>query len=117
MRAAVMTENGAGPRPPRRKRASKRVLRTMAWTAGAVSFVASGSALALAPKAPAEASAPKPQVIIIKKTIKRVVWQQQAAPAAAAPKVRYVYVGGGGGGSSAPAPAPAPAKTCGSHPC
>ena len=112
MEAAVTTESMGSARPPRRKRASKRMLRTVAWTAGAVGFVASGSALALAPKVPAEASPPKPQVIIIKKTIKRVVWQQ-STPAAAAPKVRYVYVGGGGGGTSSPAPA----KTCGSHPC
>jgi hypothetical protein len=89
-----------------------------AWTAGAATFVTSGAAIALAPKPAAGASAElKPQVIVIKKTVKRIVWQQ-APVSTAAPKVKYVYVGGGGGGSSsAPAPAPAPAKTCGSHPC
>jgi len=102
------------PRPPRKKRASKRTLRIFAWTAGALSFAASGTAIGLLPRPPAASAAtkPKPRVIIVHKTIKRIVWQQAAAPAAAAPKVKYVYVNGGGGGSAAPV-----ATSCGSHAC
>jgi hypothetical protein len=107
---AVTTE----PRAPRRKRASKRTLRILAWTAGALSFAASGTAIGLlpGPQPAAAASKPQPQVIVVHKTIKRIVWQQ-AAPVAGAPKVQYVYVNGGGGGGSTPPVA----TSCGSHPC
>jgi hypothetical protein len=108
--AKATTEHG--PARPPRKRASKRLLRLMAWGAGAMSFATPWVALNLAPRPQAEAAPqPKPQVIVVHKVIKRVVWQQTAP--ASQPKVRYVYVSGGGGGSAPAAPA---ATTSGSHP-
>ena len=108
--AKATTERG--PARPRRRRASKRLLRLMAWGAGALSFATPWVALNLAPRPQAEAAPPqKPQVIVVHKVIKRVVWQQ--VPVASQPKVRYVYVSGGGGGSAPSAPA---ATTSGSHP-
>jgi hypothetical protein len=107
---AVTTEAG-GPRAgPRRRRASKRTLRVLAWAGGATSFVASGVLVGLAPKPAAAPVAAQPQLIVVRKTVKRIVWEQAAATGAVSPpKVRYVYVGGGGG--SAPA-----ATASGSHP-
>ena len=77
-----------------------------------MSFATPWVALNLAPRPQVATAAPrKPQVIVVHRVIKRVVWQQ--APASTQPKVRYVYVSGGGGGSAPAAPA---ATTSGSHP-
>ncbi len=107
----MTTEAGGNRVAPRRRRTSKRTLRSLAWAGGATSFVASGVLLGLAPRPAAPSVAAQPQLIVVRRTVKRIVWEQ-AAPIGTVgqPKVRYVYVGGGGGGS-------APAATAsGSHP-
>jgi hypothetical protein len=77
-----------------------------------MSFVASGVLLGLAPRPAAPSVAAQPQLIVVRRTVKRIVWEQAAATEPVGqPKVRYVYVGGGGG--SAP---PAAATASGSHP-
>jgi hypothetical protein len=108
----VTTEAGGHRAAPRRRRASKRTLRFLAWAGGATSFVASGVLLGLAPRPAALSVAAQPQLIVVRRTVKRIVWEQTAPIGAVGqPKVRYVYVGGGGGGGSAPA-----ATASGSHP-
>jgi hypothetical protein len=92
---------------PRRKRASKRVLRVLAWAAGAASFLFPWAVLTLAPKPVAAAATQNSKVIVRHRVVHRVIWQQ--APVTTQPRVRYVYVSGGGGGSS-------PVSTGGSHP-
>ena len=106
----MTTEAGGHRAGPRRRRASKRTLRFVAWAGGATSFVASGVLLGLAPRPATAPGAAPPQLIVVRKTVKRIVWEQAAATGAVSqPKVRYVNVGGGGG--SAPA-----ATASGSHP-
>jgi hypothetical protein len=90
-------------RPVRlRKRASKRVLRFLAWGAGVASFLSPWVLLGLSPR-PATAAPPPPTVVVQHHTVYRVVWKQ--APSSA-PTIRYVTTGGGGGVAS----------TGGSHP-
>jgi hypothetical protein len=96
-------------REPRRKRASKRVLRVLAWTAGVTSFLSPWAVLGLAPKPVADAATQKPKVIVRHRVVHRVIWQQ--APVTTQPRVRYVYVSGAGGGSGS-----SPVSTGGSHP-
>jgi hypothetical protein len=81
----------------RPKRASKRSLRTVAWTAAGVSLAAPSVALAIAPKpAPASADAGHRQVIVVHRTVRKIVYSPVSGPqTSSAPSVRYVYVGGG----------------------
>ncbi|HXJ66952.1 MAG TPA: hypothetical protein VNN79_24620 [Actinomycetota bacterium] len=97
------------PAQARKPRASKGSLRTAAWAAAGASLAAPFVALNAQPKPVPPDAAKARQVIIVHRTIRRVVIDppaQVAAPAAAAaaPSVRYVYVGGGtvttGGGTS-----------------
>lgn len=101
-----MTTEARPERKPPRKRASKRALRITAWTAGATSFLMSGALIGVAPK-PAAGSG-QPQVIVVKRTIKRIVWQPSKPAATSKPTVRIVS----SGASKAAAPA---ATTSGSH--
>lgn len=101
----VTTERPAHMAAPR-KRASKPVLRMLAWAGGALSFLSPWAVLSATPR-PLAAAPPQPQVIVVKRTIKRIVWH--TTPASGQPRVRYVYVSGAGG--SAPV-----AATSGSHP-
>jgi len=108
----MTTEPSSRPNAPARKpRASKASLRTAAWAAAGVGLATPFVALNAQPRpAPADAGAKARRVIIVHRTIRRIVIdppaQVAAAPAAAAaaPSVRYVYVGGGtvttGGGTS-----------------
>ena len=98
--------NGTDPARPRRRRASKGRLRATAWVAAGVSVAAPLAALEIAPR-PVDATVQTPRrVVIVHRTIRRVVIDPPAAPAAApagAPQVHIVYVGGGtvtAGGSS-----------------
>jgi hypothetical protein len=92
---------------PRRKRASKASLRAAAWVAAGASLAGPFVGLELAPRpAAASADATGRRVVIVHRTIRRVVIDP-AAPrtvVAGAPSVRYVVVGGGtvsSGGSAA----------------
>jgi hypothetical protein len=78
-----------------------------AWATGTATFLVSGALIGLEPKP--SAGSGQPQVVVIKRTIKRVVWQRSEPALAAKPKVRIVASGGG-----SPA-APAAATTSGSH--
>ena len=70
-------------------------LRAAAWTAAGVSLVAPSVALAVAPRpAPASAYQAHRQVIVLHRTIRKIVYPAASAPTTA-PPVRYVYVGGG----------------------
>jgi hypothetical protein len=90
----------------RPRRASKRTLRAVAWTTAGVSLAAPGVALAVAPKpAPASAQTGHRHVIVVHRTIRKIVYAPVSGPAStSAPSVRYVYVGDGtvsaGGGSA-----------------
>ncbi len=90
----------------RAKRASKGSLRAVAWTTAGVALAAPTVVLAMAPKpAPASAQTGHRQVIVVHRTIRRIVYAPAAAGPATtgAPSVHYVYVGGGtvsGGGST-----------------
>jgi hypothetical protein len=100
---------------PKRRRASKQALRAAAWTAGAASFLASAGVIGLTPKPSADASvSAKPQVIVVKRTVKRIVWEVTARSSKAQPKVRYVTAGGSSS-STAAAPSAPVATTSGSH--
>jgi hypothetical protein len=89
----------------RPRRASKRSLRALAWTAAGVSLAAPSVALAMAPKpVPPSAQTGHRKVIVVHRTIRRIVYAPAAAGPAtsSAPSVHYVYVGGGtvSGGST-----------------
>jgi len=87
----------------RPRRASKGRLRAAAWTAASVSLAAPSVALAVAPRpAPASAYQAHRQVIVLHRTVRKIVYPAASAPTTA-PPVRYVYVGGGSvsGGSTA----------------
>ena len=118
----------ARPQAPRkRRRLSKRALRTWAWLAAGLAFFSPWTILGLSPKPAVSATekpprAPRPRrVIIVRKITRRVIVKDKAKPQ----PVHYVYSGGSpsgssGGSYSAPAPnsAPAPPATSsgGSHP-
>jgi hypothetical protein len=99
--------NGAHSRSRERKaRASKASLRTAAWAAAGVALAAPWVALKAEPRPlPVQSGTPR-KVIIVHRTIRRIVIDPAApaVPAMSAPKVRNVYVGGGtvttGGGST-----------------
>lgn len=93
-------------RAPKR-RWSKRVVRTTAWTTAAAAFISALGAIGAAPT-PAVAtrgSSAKPvrQKVIIRRIIKRVVIVDPAGPA----PVQVITTGGGTAGAPAPPP-PAP---------
>jgi hypothetical protein len=101
------------PRAPRKNRASKGSLRTAAWAAAGVALAAPWVALKAEPRpVPPDASGKARQVIIVHRTIRRVVIDPAPVAAAgpvsgsvSAPSIHYVYVGGGtvtqsSGGSS-----------------
>lgn len=104
------TPDRPAPRP-RKRRASRARLRATAWVAAGVSLASPWVALKMVPRpATAAVHGRHRQVVIIHRTLRRIVIDP-AAPASApvsvgAPQVRYVYVGGGtvssgGGGGSA----------------
>lgn len=101
-----MATDAKSERKPPRKRASKRALRITAWTAGATSFLMSGALIGMAPR-PAAGSG-QPQVVVVKRTIKRIVSQPSKPAATSKPRVSIVT-----SGASKPA-APA-TTTSGSH--
>ena len=98
-----MTDASTPDRPARRRRLSKRVVRTWAYAGGAVSFVVPWAVLAHAPRPAAadpQTAAPSRPVIEVHKTIRRIVIDPPSAPASSGtPQVRYVQSGGGGGGA------------------
>ena len=107
-RAATNTRVPMTDRVPK-KRWSKRVVRTAAWTTAAAAFISALGAIGAAPTPAAAtrgASAPPVrQKIIVRRIIRKVVIVDPAGPA----PVQVISVGGGGGEVSAPAPAAAPA--------
>ena len=94
-------------RPPKR-RWSKRIVRTTAWTTAAAAFISALGAIGAAPT-PAVAtrgSSAKPvrQKVIIRRIIKKVVIVDPAGPA----PVQVITTGGGTATAPAGAPAPPP---------
>jgi len=91
-----------------KKRWSKRVVRTAAWTTAAAAFISALGAIGAAPTPAAAtrgASAQSVrQKIIIRRIIKKVVIVDPAGPA----PVQVISVGGGTAPAPAPAVAPAP---------
>jgi hypothetical protein len=114
-----MTDPTGRDRAARRARWSKRRIRLVAWSTGVTTFVASGGALAMAPK-PASAAQGRPhrarqkqvRPVIERTIIRRVVIVDPptaaAAPAGGAP---VVITQSAPAANPAPAPAPAPAPT------
>ena len=105
----MTTENRAGTGPSsreRKARASKASLRPAAWAAAGVALAAPWVALKAEPRPVPTGSGAQRPVIIVHRTVRRIVIDPgaPAVPAVSAPKVRYVYVGGGtvttGGGST-----------------
>jgi hypothetical protein len=100
-----------------KRRWSKRVVRTTAWTTAAAAFISALGAIGAAPvpAAATRAGSAKPvrQKIIVRRIIKKVVIVDPAAPA----PVQVISIGGGttsaAGSAPAPAPAPAPPPTTG----
>lgn len=104
-------------RPP--KRASRRAVRTWAWTAGALSFLSPWALLGLSPKPATAAGASvtaattaparprRPVVVVVTKRIVITDSPTSSVSTSGSGPVQYVY---------APA-APATASTCGSHAC
>ncbi len=90
----------------RKARASRGSLRTAAWAAAGVALAAPWVALKAEPRPVPTGSGTQRPVIIVHRTIRRIIVDPAApaVPAMSAPKVRYVYVGGGtvttGGGST-----------------
>ena len=104
----------------RKRRWSKRVVRTTAWTTAAAAFISALGAIGAAPTPAAAtlgaAARPARQKIIVRHVIKKVVIVHPAGPA----PVRVITTGGGSasapasGPVSAPAPPPPPPTTGGS---
>lgn len=96
-----------------RRRASKGLLRTLAWLGGAVGFVSPWAALAVAPKPvaaqPAPAVSPRP-TIIVHHIIRKVIVTERA-PSVAGPVTTT-----SGGVVYVPAAAPPVASSGGSSP-
>lgn len=87
---------------PRRRRLSRRTLRTWAWIAGGAALFAPLGALAAQPKVATAVAASRPRPVVIHKVLRRVV---VVAPQAKTPPPQIVYTGGGssgGGGGAAP---------------
>jgi hypothetical protein len=102
---------------PRRKRASRRMVRLWAWTAGALSFLAPWALLGHWPKpapvaaaaaAPAKATRPRrPVVVVVTKKIVYTDSPTSSVSTTGGGSVHYVY---------APSTTPV-ATSCGSPPC
>ncbi len=100
-----------------KRRWSKRLVRTAAWTTAAAAFISALGAIGAAPT-PATATRvsarPARQKIIVRRIIKKVVIVDPAGPA----PVQVITTGGGTApapaGAPAPAPAPSPPTTGGS---
>lgn len=85
--------------PTPRTRASKRRLRAMAWLAAGIGFASPAAAIALVPK-PSEGSAPVQRpIVIVHRTIRRIVITPRA-PTTLPPRVTYVSAGGASGSTS-----------------
>jgi hypothetical protein len=84
---------------PRRRRLSRRALRTWAWIAGGTALFVPLSALAAQPKVATAAGPSRP--VVVHKILRRVI---VVAPQANTSPPQIVYVGGGssGGGTAAP---------------
>lgn len=107
MNTAKMTTTEQSP-AKRRRRASKKVVRTWAWVAGLISFFAPAAALASnvdlsAPQATAQAAAQR--VVIIRHLVRRVIIVDPAAPATPTRSVSLALA------PVAPAPVAAPPVT------
>jgi hypothetical protein len=91
-----------------KKRWSKRVVRTAAWTTAAAAFISALGAIGAAPTPAAatrgDSTRPARQKIIIRRIIRKVVIVDPAGPA----PVQVISVGGGAAPAPAPAAAPAP---------
>jgi hypothetical protein len=100
-------------RPPKR-RWSKRVVRTTAWTTAAAGFISALGAIGAAPTpaAATRVSSDKPvrQKIIVRRIIKKIVIVDPAGPA----PVQVITTGGGTAAAPGSAPAPPPPTTGGS---
>lgn len=92
-----MTEHARSA--PRRRRLSRRALRTWAWIAGAAALFVPLGALADQPKVTTSAGATRP--VVIHKVLRRVV---VVAPQAKTTPPQIVYTGGGSSGSGGAAP-------------
>ena len=88
---------------PRRRRLSRRALRTWAWIAGGAALFAPLGALAAQPKVATVAAASRPRPVVIHKVLRRVV---VVAPQAKTPPPQIVYTGGGSSGSGSGGAAP-----------
>lgn len=89
------------PPAPRRRRLSRRALRTWAWIAGGAALFAPLGALAAQPKVATVAAASRPRPVVIHKVLRRVV---VVAPQAKTPPPQIVYTGGGSSGNGGAAP-------------
>ena len=95
----------------RRRLASKGALRLTAWSSAAAAFLASWGVLGTLPK-PTASVVPRteaPEVVVIRKVLRRVIVHAEAPAAPAPPAVTFSP----GSGSSNP-PTPAPTSTGGS---
>ena len=111
----------AGPdrdAPKRTKRASKGRVRTWAWMAGSLSFLAPFAAFGLSPKpaAGAPAASPAHHAAKVKRPVVIVVTKKVISTRAAAPSVTTSSSGGGVSYVAAPVAAPV-AVSCGTPPC
>lgn len=90
-----------GQAPPARRpntRTPKRRLRAFAWLAAGIGFALPARVIALTPKPPAASAPVQRPVVIVRRTIRRIVITPQG-PTTPPPRVRYVYGGGGAVGS------------------